>query len=311
MNDFCVYLHRKATNGEIFYVGKGKGRRPYDLSVRNNLWKKIKDKYGVVVEIYAEGLQEWYAYELENLLITGYGKICNNTGILSNILDGHEDRYNSRHGSNSPYAKKGIYTFRRLCDNEVFVGTRTKFEEKYNIRSRPLFVTNIVSNKGWILEDKLLQSEITQLEMRELGIDPWLRDTDLYTFFNVETKEILKCTKFYFYQLGKLQSKQIRKLFFRAGGKEAGRLLKGWAILGITPNSDIESALLRVEITGNLVAKNVDKTIYKFTNILTNEIYIGYRYKFAKHIGITVNRLTSLLNSSTQQIDGWTFDGTV
>lgn len=311
MNDFCVYLHRKATNGEIFYVGKGKGRRPYDLSVRNNLWKKIKDKYGIIVEVYMDGLQEWYAYELEHSLIIGYGKICDGTGILSNILDGHEDRYESKHGSNSPYAKKGDYTFRRLKDNEVFIGTRTKFEEKYNIRSSPLFRINNYYTNGWILEDKLFPSEIAQLEMREAGIDPWLRDANLYLFFNVETKEILKCTKLYFYQLGKLQSNQIKKLFIRAGGKEEGRLLKGWAILGITPKSYIDSALLRVEITGSLIAKNVDKTIYKFTNEISGEVYVGYRYKFSKHIGVTVNRITSLLNSSTKSINGWVFNGVV
>lgn len=311
MNDFCVYLHRKATNGEIFYVGKGKGRRPYDLSVRNNLWKKIKDKYGVVVEIYAEGLQEWYAYELENLLITGYGKICNNTGILSNILDGHEDRYNSRHGSNSPYAKKGEHNFRRLVDDETFFGTRIKFKEKYNINSSTLFLNNSLSNKGWILDDKLLQSEITQLELKEFGIDSWLRDISLYTFFNVETKEVLKCTKLYFYELGKLQSNQINKLFIRSKGKESGRLLNGWAVLGITPQEDINAASLRVNITGSLLAKNVDTNIYKFVNIYSGETYTGYRYKFVEYTNINKNNLSSVIKGNRKHVNGWIFIGVI
>jgi len=311
MNDFHVYLHRKATNGEIFYVGKGKGRRAYDMTTRNNLWSKVKNKYGIIVEVYAEGLQEWYAYELENLLITGYGKICDGTGILSNILDGHEYRYESKHGSNAPYAKKGKHLFRRLKDNKLFFGTRKEFEEKYNLSSTPLFVENTLSSKGWILDDKLLQSKIAKIEMREEGVDAWLRDTSLYTFFNLETKELLKCTKLYFYELGKLGSNQIDKLFLRARGGDIGRIINGWAVLGITPQEDIDAAMLRINITGSLSAKNVDTNTYKFTNIYTNEIYIGYRYKFVEYTGVNRNNLSSVINGSRKHVNGWTFTGVI
>lgn len=82
MKDYYVYLHRRATDGKVFYVGKGHGRRAFDKNNgRSKWWKSIVKKYGYNVEIYLNGLQEWYAIELEKELIAYYGRenICNMT----------------------------------------------------------------------------------------------------------------------------------------------------------------------------------------------------------------------------------------
>lgn len=78
--EFYVYLHRKATTGKVFYVGKGHGNRAFEKR-RNNHWKNTVAKHGYTVEFYATGLQEWYAFELEKELIAYYGRenICNLT----------------------------------------------------------------------------------------------------------------------------------------------------------------------------------------------------------------------------------------
>lgn len=86
--DFCVYLHRKKTNNEIFYVGKGKKHRPYQKSSRNAFWRSVVSKHGYIVEIVESGLQEWYALELETDLINLYGKRQDGDGILVNLADG-------------------------------------------------------------------------------------------------------------------------------------------------------------------------------------------------------------------------------
>lgn len=77
--DFYVYLHRKKSNGQVFYIGKGSMFRAFSKSTRNPHWKNIVRKHGYTVELYATGLQEWYAFELEKDLILYYGKenLCN------------------------------------------------------------------------------------------------------------------------------------------------------------------------------------------------------------------------------------------
>lgn len=80
--DFYVYLHRRATDGKVFYVGKGCDiKRAYNKSSRSEYWKRIVNKHGYTVEIYLDGLQEWYAFDLEIQLIAYYGRenLCNLT----------------------------------------------------------------------------------------------------------------------------------------------------------------------------------------------------------------------------------------
>lgn len=86
---FYIYVHRKATTREIFYVGKGKKRRAYE-GERNNFWRKVVKKHGIVVEILEIGYQEWYAHEREVELIALYGRRDIGLGPLVNLTDGGE-----------------------------------------------------------------------------------------------------------------------------------------------------------------------------------------------------------------------------
>lgn len=77
---FYVYVHRRATDSSIFYVGKGKGDRAWQKISRSEYWKRIEAKYGRMVEIVQSGMQEWWALELERELIALYGDgLCNLT----------------------------------------------------------------------------------------------------------------------------------------------------------------------------------------------------------------------------------------
>jgi len=83
-----VYLHRRATDGEPFYVGKGKGKRARSRHNRSDWWRSVVDKHGYFVEIVVSDVQEWYACELECELIALYGRRDLGDGPLVNLTDG-------------------------------------------------------------------------------------------------------------------------------------------------------------------------------------------------------------------------------
>jgi len=100
-----VYLHRKVTDNSIFYVGIGNKKRPFHFRGRNNLWHKIFKKYGCFVDVIKTGLTRNEAISIEKLLIDYYGKIKNDSGILSNMTDGgdgitrgykHDDKFKEK-----------------------------------------------------------------------------------------------------------------------------------------------------------------------------------------------------------------------
>ena len=97
---FYVYVHRRATDGLVFYVGKGTGKRAWALNGRNKHWHNIVKKHGRTVEIVQSGMQEWWALEMEIDLISSYGRdnVCNMT-------DGGEGASGFTH---SPETKKRL-----------------------------------------------------------------------------------------------------------------------------------------------------------------------------------------------------------
>ena len=100
---YFIYRHIRLDKNEPFYIGLGKYNykyntyncfygRAYSKSDRNNLWKKIVNKNlgKYEVEILLEELSYEEAVEKEIEFIKLYGRIHNETGILSNLTDGGE-----------------------------------------------------------------------------------------------------------------------------------------------------------------------------------------------------------------------------
>lgn len=83
-NIFYVYLHRRATDNKVFYVGKGKKKRAWDKTNRSNYWKYTESKHGLVVEVVFENLTEDEAFQVEKdtiLEMRYFGHpLCNFTG---------------------------------------------------------------------------------------------------------------------------------------------------------------------------------------------------------------------------------------
>jgi len=83
--DFYVYVHRRKSDGSIFYVGKGCGRRAWKRIGRNSHWQNIVAKHGFAWEIVHSGLTEDEAIASEVSLIASLGR-----DALCNLTDGGE-----------------------------------------------------------------------------------------------------------------------------------------------------------------------------------------------------------------------------
>lgn len=78
---FYVYVHRRKTDGTIFYVGKGSKNRFSNFRGRGKWWSRIAAKHGVTPQIVCSNLSEKDAFDLEMALIEFIGRenLCNGT----------------------------------------------------------------------------------------------------------------------------------------------------------------------------------------------------------------------------------------
>lgn len=91
---FYIYLHRRADTGEVFYIGKGSGRRAWATQYRTDYWRRVKDKYGIVIEILERFDKESDAFKHEKAVIALHRaaglRICNITdggeGASGNVM---------------------------------------------------------------------------------------------------------------------------------------------------------------------------------------------------------------------------------
>lgn len=92
---FYLYLHRRLSTGELFYVGKGAGRRAYSRSSRNAHWRRIVAKDGGrIVEFVAQVDDEELAFLAEVEVIDKLRRLgCR----LVNLTDGGEGPAGMKH----------------------------------------------------------------------------------------------------------------------------------------------------------------------------------------------------------------------
>lgn len=79
-----VYVHRRADDGRIFYVGKGSHPdRANERSSRNRFWHAVVSKHGLIVEVVLHFQTDQLAQQCERDLIAWYGR-----ENLTNLTDG-------------------------------------------------------------------------------------------------------------------------------------------------------------------------------------------------------------------------------
>lgn len=77
---YCVYTH--SANGKVFYVGCGRGNRPYSADNRNYLWhKKVAQVGSFHVRIVQYYVDKDDALKRERVLILKHAADCNIASI--------------------------------------------------------------------------------------------------------------------------------------------------------------------------------------------------------------------------------------
>ena len=87
-NKFYIYFHINPLKNEVFYVGKGEGKRIYQKQNRNKYWINTSNKYGYIVDIIESDLTEEQAFEREVFYIKKIGRRDLGLGTLVNMTDG-------------------------------------------------------------------------------------------------------------------------------------------------------------------------------------------------------------------------------
>lgn len=86
---FYTYVHTRADDGKVFYVGKGRGLRLRQTDGRNPWWRKIARKHGWNASTLAYWSTEVEAFEHERFLIACFKDMG---APLCNLTEGGEGR---------------------------------------------------------------------------------------------------------------------------------------------------------------------------------------------------------------------------
>jgi hypothetical protein len=166
--DFYVYIHRKKTTKEVFYVGKGKFNRAYEKTSRNKFWRSIVLKHGFIVEFVETGLQEWYAFELEQNLISYYGRRDCGEGSLVNATEGGE-------GTTGHFWSDELKEWRRQKTIEQFKDPAMRKKVSLARKGRKLTEKHRLSSIAALERGKEKQKETVSYLLKEKWKDPEFR----------------------------------------------------------------------------------------------------------------------------------------
>lgn len=159
--DYYVYIHRRKTDERVFYVGKGFGDRYKYTTSRNRHWHNITNKHGFFAELVIDGLQDWYAKEIEMQTISFYGKES-----LCNATDGGEGCQGFKHSKESKNKMSAWQKGRKLPDWHI---QKLKQKPKVSDETRKK-LSNIHKGKIVSLDTKLKMSIAQKGNKNNLGL---------------------------------------------------------------------------------------------------------------------------------------------
>lgn len=291
--DFYVYVHRKKTNNEIYYVGKGRNRRAWVLSksARNLLWNKIHNKHGTVVEIILSNLTEEQAHSIEKDYILFYGRRNNKTGVLANMTDGGEgttgfvasDEYKKNvserySGESHPRYDKRIWTFYNVDTEEIVKDTRYNFATNNpHINVDSMFHGNH-SSRRWVVKELFSEDRVDAVKYNFKGKwNPKLKIKKC--FININTlEEVVE----YPAEMNRLFGINVRELVtgrnYTCGEWTTEDLINEYGIEKIKNSTN----------TSGINNPRADKNTYKFINTNTSAIKECTRSELQEKYGINI-----------------------
>jgi hypothetical protein len=145
-NKFYVYAHINPLKNQIFYIGKGHGKRAFSKHSRNRWWCFTVKKYGFIVNILEEGLTEAEAFEREKFYIGKIGRRDLSKGPLVNLSDGGES------GSSGS-------TWKMTEEVKKRVSERQKGEKHFNYGKLSTTVKKLINSKGIIFDSIKIAAE--------------------------------------------------------------------------------------------------------------------------------------------------------
>jgi hypothetical protein len=145
-----VYLHRKKTDGTVFYIGQGKGNRFKSVSGRNKVWKEIVSEHGFYHEILNENVTREEALELEKKYISEHGidNLCNMTigGLGGDVISFNINRDSLRlkQLKNTPRGERNS-NFGGKLHTEEYLRKQSESNSKVHLRCENTITGEVIT----------------------------------------------------------------------------------------------------------------------------------------------------------------------
>ena len=170
-NNYKVYIHRRASDNEVFYVGKGKRWRENSKAGRNKHWHNMVSKHGLVIEVVEKGLTNENACKMERELIAFYG-----SDNLVNYTLGGEGSEGYKHTQDSLQKMQG----RKLSEEHKQKLSQSKLSKPsmfWQGKSRPestnLKISKTLSKPSRHIVANLLLAGKSRKEIKDETMEPF------------------------------------------------------------------------------------------------------------------------------------------